>query len=43
MAVEGQTVTDAGQGEAGEGPSDAQTQEVVYILHPNCAVEDVDV
>jgi DNA replication licensing factor MCM6 len=41
MAVEGQTLPDAGEGEAGEGPSNAPAQEVVYVLHPNCAVEDV--
>jgi hypothetical protein len=41
MAIEGQTVTEPGEGEAGEGSSNTQAQDVVYILHPNCAVEDV--
>ncbi|KAL2022597.1 hypothetical protein VTK56DRAFT_4941 [Thermocarpiscus australiensis] len=38
MAIRGQGMTD-GDDDAGEGSS-AQAARIVYVLHPNCAVED---
>lgn len=37
MAIRGQGLID--EDGAGEGTSNAQ-EEVVYVLHPNCAVEE---
>lgn len=37
MAIRGQGMVDEG---AGEGSS-AQGGQIVYVLHPNCAVEEV--
>lgn len=39
MAIRGQGMADADDN-AGEGGS-AQAAEIVYVLHPNCAVEEV--
>ena len=39
MAIRGQGMADA-DGDAGEGSS-AQAAGIVYVLHPNCAVEEV--
>jgi DNA replication licensing factor MCM6 len=39
MAIRGQGMSDA-DGDAGEGSS-APAAEIVYVLHPNCAVEEV--
>lgn len=37
MALRGESMaTD----EAGEGATPQQPQDVVYVLHPNCALED---
>jgi DNA replication licensing factor MCM6 len=37
MAIRGQGMTD--EDDAGEG-SPAQAAQIVYVLHPNCAVEE---
>ncbi|KAK3687243.1 MCM2/3/5 family-domain-containing protein [Podospora appendiculata] len=39
MAIRGQAAMDEGEGAAGEGSS-AATAKIVYVLHPNCAVEE---
>lgn len=39
MAIRGQGMTDADADGAGEGSS-AQAAQIVYVLHPNCAVEE---
>ncbi|KAH6619139.1 MCM2/3/5 family-domain-containing protein [Chaetomium sp. MPI-SDFR-AT-0129] len=46
MAIRGQGMTDAdadadGENANGEGSASAQAGEIVYVLHPNCAVEEV--
>ena len=41
MAIRGQGMTD-GDADAAGGSS-AQAANVVYILHPNCAVEDMEI
>jgi len=38
MALRGQGMTDE-DASAGEGSS-AQASQIVYVLHPNCAVEE---
>lgn len=38
MAIRGQGMAD-GEDDAGEGSS-AQAAKIVYVLHPNCAVEE---
>ncbi len=38
MAIRGQGMADGD--DAGEGGS-AQAAQIVYVLHPNCAVEEV--
>ncbi len=41
MQIRGEgLVGDDGVGE-GEGGSSKEAEKVVYVLHPNCAVEDV--
>ncbi|KAL2158660.1 hypothetical protein VTH06DRAFT_4142 [Thermothelomyces fergusii] len=40
MAIRGQGMTDADADGPGEGSSSAQAAQVVYVLHPNCAVEE---
>ncbi len=37
MAVRGEGLAEQVEG---EGESSAQPQKVVYVLHPNCAVEE---
>ena len=39
MAIRGQGMTDAADDNAGEGSS-AQAAQIVYVLHPNCAIEE---
>jgi len=39
MEIRGQGMTADDEDNAGEGSS-AQAQKVVYVLHPNCAVEE---
>ena len=39
MAIRGQGMADGDGANGGEGSS-AQAASVVYVLHPNCAVEE---
>lgn len=38
MAIRGQDIND---NNAAEGSATQQPQDAVYVLHPNCAIEDV--
>ena len=40
MAIRGQGMQNDAEGEEGEGASSATAQRIVYVLHPNCAVEE---
>ena len=40
MAIRGQGMSADDEENAGEGSS-AQAQNIVYVLHPNCAVEEI--
>jgi len=40
MALRGEGMAD-GEGEGAAEGSSAQAGKIVYVLHPNCAIEDV--
>lgn len=40
MAIRDETMADDGAN-AGEGSASQQVTDVVYVIHPNCAIEDV--
>ena len=40
MAIRGQGMADDNDENGGEGSSAAQGGKIVYVLHPNCAVEE---
>ncbi len=40
MPIRGEGLQDEGNNNAGEGSAE-QTQKITYVLHPNCAVEEM--
>lgn len=43
MGIRGQGMTPAADDDAAEGSAapPAQAQDIVYVLHPNCALEEI--
>ena len=40
MAIRGQGMADDAENANGEGGASQQQGQIVYVLHPNCAVEE---
>lgn len=41
MAIRGEVTATNDDAEASEAAAPAPTQNIVYVLHPNCAIEEV--